>query len=97
MLDRANPQVFDTKLLVFREFGVFGGQGGVYLIDEFNRGAVGNMPASQSTDVHADIWAKLEAGDIAGARKLFNQLLPLINYERMYGIAVYKEVLESKT
>lgn len=76
--------------------GVFGGQGGVYMIDEFNRGAVGNMPASQSTDVHVDIWAKLEAGDLVEARKLFNQLLPLINYERMYGIAVYKEVFKRR-
>jgi dihydrodipicolinate synthase/N-acetylneuraminate lyase len=24
---------------------------------------------------------------------LFNQLLPLINYERLYGVALYKEVL----
>jgi 4-hydroxy-tetrahydrodipicolinate synthase len=73
--------------------GVFGGQGGIYLIDEFNRGAAGNMPACQATDLHVAIWNKLEAGDQAGARQLFNRLLPLINYERLYGIAVYKEVL----
>jgi 4-hydroxy-tetrahydrodipicolinate synthase len=73
--------------------GVFGGQGGIYLIDEYNRGSVGNMPACQATDAHVAIWDKLEAGDQAGARKLFNQLLPLINYERLYGVAVYKEVL----
>jgi 4-hydroxy-tetrahydrodipicolinate synthase len=73
--------------------GVFGGQGGIYLIDEYNRGAVGNMPACQATDAHVAIWEKLESGDQAGARKLFNQLLPLINYERLYGVAVYKEVL----
>lgn len=73
--------------------GVFGGQGGIYLIDEYNRGAVGNMPACQATDVQVAIWNKLEAGDRAGARRLFNQLLPLINYERLHGVAVYKEVL----
>jgi 4-hydroxy-tetrahydrodipicolinate synthase len=73
--------------------GVFGGQGGIYLIDEYNRGAVGNMPACQATDLHVAIWNRLEAGDQAGSRQLFNQLLPLINYERLYGIAVYKEVL----
>ena len=73
--------------------GVFGGQGGIYLLDEYNRGAAGNMPACQATDAHVAIWARLEAGDQAGARKLFNQLLPLINYERLYGVAVYKEVL----
>ena len=73
--------------------GVFGGQGGIYLIDEYNRGSTGNMPACQATDAHVSIWKALEAGDQAGARCLFNQLLPLINYERLYGIAVYKEVL----
>jgi 4-hydroxy-tetrahydrodipicolinate synthase len=73
--------------------GVFGGQGGIYLIDEFRRGAIGNMPACQATDVQVRMWSLLEAGDEDGARKLFNQILPLINYERLYGVAVYKEVL----
>ncbi|HMN27521.1 MAG TPA: dihydrodipicolinate synthase family protein [Caldilineaceae bacterium] len=73
--------------------GVFGGQGGIYFLDEVRRGACGNMPACQATDVHVAIWNKLEAGDEPGARALFNQLLPLINYERLYGVAVYKEVL----
>ena len=73
--------------------GVFGGQGGIYLLDEYRRGAVGNMPACQATDAHVAIWNKLEGGDLAGARALFNQLLPLINYERLHGVGVYKEVL----
>jgi len=73
--------------------GVFGGQGGIYLLDEFNRGAAGNMPASQVTDVLVKIWTLLEAGKISGARQVFNQLLPLLNYERQYGVALYKEML----
>lgn len=73
--------------------GVFGGQGGIYLLDEYRRGAHGNMPACQATDVQVAIWDLLETGDELGARKLFNQLLPLINFERMHGVAVYKEVL----
>ncbi len=73
--------------------GVFGGQGGIYMIDEFNRGAVGNMPACQATEVHAAIWARLETGDQAGARRLLNRLMPLINFERLHGVGAYKEVL----
>ena len=76
--------------------GVFGGQGGIYMIDEWRRGAHGNMPACQSTEVHVAIWDKLTAGDEAGARKIFNQLLPLINFERMHGVATYKEVLKRR-
>lgn len=76
--------------------GVFGGQGGVYIIDEWRRGACGNMPAAQITDLHVDIWAKLEANDEAGARELYNQALLLINFERMHGVATYKEVMKRR-
>jgi dihydrodipicolinate synthase/N-acetylneuraminate lyase len=72
--------------------GVFGGQGGIYMIDEWRRGACGNMPASQSVDLHTKIWQLLEANDETSARALFNRLLPLLNFERMHGVAVYKQV-----
>lgn len=73
--------------------GVFGGQGGVYLLDEYRRGSHGNMPACQATDVQVQMWELLEQGKEAEARALFNRLLPLINYERMHGVAAYKETL----
>ena len=73
--------------------GVFGGQAGQYLLDEYRRGSVGNMPACQTTDLLQDVWNLLEVGDEAAARQRFNRVLPLINYERLYGIALYKEVL----
>jgi 4-hydroxy-tetrahydrodipicolinate synthase len=73
--------------------GVFGGQAGQYMLDEYRRGAAGNMPACHTTDVMQAIWDELEAGDEAGARALFNRVLPLINYERQYGVALYKEIL----
>jgi 4-hydroxy-tetrahydrodipicolinate synthase len=73
--------------------GVFGGQGGIYLIDEWRRGACGNMPACQATDIQVAMWSLLEQGDEAGARKIFNQVLPLISFERMHGVATYKEIL----
>ncbi len=73
--------------------GVLGGQGGIYLLDEHNRGVAGNMPGCHTTDVLTDIWDRLESGDQAGARSRFNRLLPLMMLERLYGVAVYKEVL----
>jgi dihydrodipicolinate synthase/N-acetylneuraminate lyase len=73
--------------------GVFGGQAGQYLLDEYRRGAAGNMPACQTTDLLQAVWDLLEAGDELNARTLFNRILPLINYERQYGVALYKEVL----
>ena len=76
--------------------GIFGGQGGIYLLDEFRRGAVGNMPGCHSTDVLAAVWQQLEEGGLQGARALFNRLLPLFNFERLYGVAVYKEILRRR-
>lgn len=73
--------------------GVFGGQGGLYLLDEYRRGSHGNMPACQATDLQVQIWNLLEQGNEADARKLYNRLLPLINFERMHGVTVYKEIL----
>ena len=72
---------------------VFGGQGGLYLVDEYRRGTAGNMPACEIPDVQVALWNKLEAGDMAGARTLFNRVLPLVNYERQYGVGLYKEIL----
>lgn len=73
--------------------GVFGGQGGIYLLDEYRRGSHGNMPACQCTDVQVDIWNLLEQGNEAEARTVYNRILPLISFERMHGVATYKEVL----
>ncbi|HET8630384.1 MAG TPA: dihydrodipicolinate synthase family protein [Thermomicrobiales bacterium] len=76
--------------------GIMGGIGGRHLLDEYRRGSCGTMPACQSTDIHAAIWNKLDAGDEASARALFYRLLPLLNMEATYGVALYKEVLRRR-
>lgn len=73
--------------------GIMGGKAGRYLLDEYRRGACGTMPACESTDLHARLWNALDAGQEAEARRLFKELLPLLNYEAAFGTAVYKEVL----
>lgn len=76
--------------------GVMGGIGGRYLLDEYRRGACGTMPAGQVTDVHAQVWNALDAGEHEKARALFNRLLPLLNMEALFGVAMYKEVLKRR-
>ena len=49
-------------------------------------------PASQLTDIQVRMWDLLEKGDEAGARKIFNQVLPIFSFERMHGVAAYKEI-----
>ena len=73
--------------------GMMGGMAGRYLLDEYRRGACGTMPACEVADAHVAVWDALEAGREAEARRLFTQLLPLLNLEAMYSFTVYKEVL----
>jgi 4-hydroxy-tetrahydrodipicolinate synthase len=76
--------------------GMMGGQGGRFLFDEVARGGTGTMPACQSTDIHVDIWNLIDAGDLQAARVLFNRLLPLLNFELMFSVALYKEILRRR-
>ena len=39
---------------------------------------------------------RLEAGDLEGARSTFHRVLPLMVFERLYGVAIYKEVLHRR-
>jgi dihydrodipicolinate synthase/N-acetylneuraminate lyase len=73
--------------------GVFGGAHGRWMLSELHRGANGFMPAVEAIDVHVQIWDAYQSGDEAGARKIFNCLLPLINLISILGLCVCKEVL----
>jgi 4-hydroxy-tetrahydrodipicolinate synthase len=76
--------------------GVFGGAGGRYLADELARGAIGTMPACEITDAHVALFARHRAGDAAGVRKLFNDVLPLLNFQAVFRMAMTKEVLRRR-
>jgi dihydrodipicolinate synthase/N-acetylneuraminate lyase len=73
--------------------GVMGGMGCKFLVSEFNRGMCGNMPASHFGDIHSKIWNLLEEGDETGAREIHTRMAPLNNYESLYGMRAFKEVL----
>jgi dihydrodipicolinate synthase/N-acetylneuraminate lyase len=76
--------------------GVMGGMAGRYLLNEFERGACGTMPACEITDVHVQLWNALDSGDRGRAREIYSRMLPLLNIEHIYGAAVYKEVLRRR-
>jgi len=76
--------------------GVFGGAGGRYLTDELARGACGTMPACEMTDLHARQFALHRAGDRDGVRYLFNRMLPLLNFQAVFRMAMTKEVLRRR-
>jgi 4-hydroxy-tetrahydrodipicolinate synthase len=73
--------------------GIFGGANGLYLVDELQRGACGNMPAGGVVDVQVKIYELYKAGNIAGAEALNYQVLPLLTYASMYGASFHKYVM----
>ena len=58
------------------------------MIEEIGRGARGMMPGSDMTPQYVEIWSRLEAGDRAGAWRLFTHILPLIRFELQPGLGV---------
>ena len=76
--------------------GVFGGAAGKFMLDEMRRGAIGTMPACDVTDLHVGVWNAYQKGDKRKARDFFNRLLPLLNFESLYGVNAYKEVIRRR-
>ena len=72
--------------------GIQGGMGIRYAIEEFNRGACGNMPGCHITDVYVDFWNALEDGDEERARYIHGRLGPQFLVESAFS-GIYKEVL----
>ena len=76
--------------------GVFGGAGGRYITDELARGACGTMPACELIDLHVRQFALHRANDRDGVRYLFNRMLPLLNFQAVFRMAMTKEVLRRR-
>ena len=63
------------------QVGVFGGLGGTFFLEELERGAVGTMTGFAFPEVLLKIYDLFQAGDRAGAARVFDRYLPLIRYE----------------
>ncbi len=73
--------------------GVFGGAGGRFMLDELTRGAIGAMPACELTEIHVEIYKHFINGDPDTARQIFYRVLPLLNFQAVFRMAMTKEVL----
>lgn len=60
---------------------VFGGLGGVYFLEELQRGAVGTMTGFAFPEILVRIYAQFAAGDHHDAAATFDRYCPLIRYE----------------
>jgi 4-hydroxy-tetrahydrodipicolinate synthase len=77
---------------------VFGGLGGINLLDELRLGAAGTMTGYSYPEALVQVVGMWHKGDTAGARQLLQQHLPLIAFEQQPRIAlsIRKECLRRR-
>jgi dihydrodipicolinate synthase/N-acetylneuraminate lyase len=76
--------------------GVFGGVGGVYLVNELDRGAIGTMPSPAFVDRIVDAYEVYRAGDPDAAQDRLESMGSLFTRELLYNVVLIKEVLRRR-
>lgn len=67
---------------------LFGGLNCQFFIEEWQRGARGQMPGSDRTRDLVGIWNHLEGGELDAAWALFTRILPLLRFQLQPGLGV---------
>ena len=80
------------------EIGIFGGLGGVFLLEELMAGANGAMTGFAYPEILVEIVKRYHAGDVDGAAAVFYPAVPLMRFEFQEGLgmAIRKEVLRRR-
>jgi 4-hydroxy-tetrahydrodipicolinate synthase len=80
------------------DLGIFGGLGGVFLLEELMAGATGAMTGFAYPEILVKIVKLFHAGDVDGAAAAFYPFVPLMRFEFQEGIgmAIRKEVLKRR-
>ena len=68
------------------KFEIFGGLGGMFLLEELKRGASGTMTGFAFTEILVAVYEAFKAGEMRAAEAIFDGYLPLIRYENQSGI-----------
>jgi 4-hydroxy-tetrahydrodipicolinate synthase len=76
--------------------GVFGGIGGVYLVNELERGAIGTMPSPAFIDRVVGAYRTWEAEGPDAAQGEIDAMGSLFTREVLYNVAFHKEVLRRR-
>lgn len=77
---------------------IFGGLGGMFFLEELQRGAVGTMTGFAYPEVLVEIYNRFASGDQVGAAAVFDRYCPLIRYEFQpkLGLALRKHVYQQR-
>jgi 4-hydroxy-tetrahydrodipicolinate synthase len=76
--------------------GVFGGLGGIYLVNELDRGAIGSMPAPSLVDRLVLAYSEYHRRGAVLAQRLLDPLDSLFTRELLYNAVFIKEVLRRR-
>ena len=82
------PKISAIRKLIGDDMPIFGGLGGVFLLEELARGSAGAMTGFAYPEVLVDICRQMAKGDLAKAEELFTRCLPLMLFEFQEGIGV---------
>ena len=82
------PKISAIRKLVGDEMSIFGGLGGMFLLEELTRGSAGAMTGFAYPEVLVQICRHMAEDDNAEAEELLNRCLPLMLFEFQEGIGV---------
>ena len=71
------------------EFAIWGGDGGIYLLDCVRTGAAGIIPGGDLVDLLVQIYEAEARGESAVAEERFREILPLLVFEMQHSIDHY--------
>lgn len=77
------PLMQKTRAILARtsNVAIFGGLGGMFLLEELHAGTAGTMTGFAFTEILVAIYQAFSAGEIDRATAIFDRYLPLIRYE----------------
>jgi len=82
------PKIDRVRSLAGASLGIFGAYGGLYALEELERGACGIMTGFVYQDLLVRLYTLHRAGEIDKAADLFYTILPLIRFEFQPGLGV---------
>ena len=86
--EEPSPRKASQVLAANPNVEIFGGLGGVMLLEELRHGCMGTMTGFAYPDILKDIHTKYMSGDIDGATETFYRYCPLIRFEGQPGIGL---------
>ncbi len=80
------------------KFAIFGGLGGMFLLEELARGAEGTMTGFAFTEILVAVYQAWRADDRTRAEAIFDRYLPLIRYENqpVINLSIRKALLHRR-